>query len=87
MSDYEKKKLDADLKKFANRNFELPSNCKNMEQIRFYVRELCQKIDEYQTRFNYVPEWAYEMLVQYNQVQNRILLINFQKAYHLRPAA
>jgi hypothetical protein len=87
MSDFEKKKLDAELKSFTTRNFELPANCKNLDQTRFYLRELCTKIEEYQTRFNYVPDWAYTMLAQYNQVQNRMLLTSFQKAYHLRPAA
>jgi len=87
MSDWEKKKLETELKNFTNRNFELPRNCRTLEQTRFYIRELCAKIEEYQQRFDYVPEWAYTLIAQYSQVQNRMLLADFQRAYHLRPAA
>lgn len=87
MSDFEKRKLEAALKNFTDRNFELPRNCKNLEQTRFYIRELCSKIEEYQQHFNYVPDWAYALVAQYSQVQNRMLLADFQRSYHLRPAA
>ena len=81
MSDYEKKRLDAEFKKFTNSNFEAPANCRNIDQIRFYVKELCVKIDEYEKRFSYVPQWAYLLLAQYNLEQNKLLYIDFQKAY------
>lgn len=81
MSDYEKKRLDADFKKFTNQNFETPSNCRNIDQIRFYVKELCGKIDEYEKRFSYVPGWAYTLLAQYNLEQNKLLYVDFQRAY------
>ena len=81
MNDYERKKLEMDLKNFTSRNFERPSNCRNLDQIRFYVRELCVKIDEYETRFNYVPSWAYALLAQYNYAQNRMIHVDFKKSY------
>jgi hypothetical protein len=81
MSDFEKKKLETELKNFTSRNFERPSDCRNLDQIRFYVRELCSKIEEYEKRFNYVPAWAYSLLTQYNAVQNSLIRIDFKTAY------
>jgi hypothetical protein len=73
MSEFEKRKLEMALKNFTSRNFVRPSDCRNIAQIQFYVRELCLKIEEYESRFNYVPEWAYSMLAQYNLVQNKLM--------------
>ena len=81
MSDYEKKRLELELRNFTSRNFERPSDCRNLDQIRFYVKELCGKIEEYEMRFNYVPQWAYSLLAQYNLVQNRMLLVEFAASY------
>ena len=81
MSQFELKKIENDLRKFTDRNFESPSKCRNLDQIRFYVKELCAKIDEYQLRFNYVPQWAYVLLAQYNQEQNKMIYIDFRNTY------
>lgn len=81
MSQFEQSQLESDLKKFTDRNFESPSKCKNPEQIRFYVQELCTKIQEYESKFNYVPNWAYSLLSQYNQVQNQMVHIDFRNTY------
>jgi len=77
MNPFEQKKLDLEIKSFVSRNFEKPSNCKNLEQIRFYINELCQKIEEYRRQFNYVPNSAYALLAQYNTRQNNILTVEF----------
>jgi hypothetical protein len=81
MSNFEKKQLEIDLKNFTSRNFEKPNDCKNAAQIRFYVSELCAKIEEYERRFDYVPGWAYSLLTQYTIVQNRMVHIEFVKTY------
>lgn len=81
MSEYEKHRLEMELKNFTSRNFERPNNCRNLDQTRFYVRELCTKIEEYESRFNYVPDWAYALLAQYNLVQNRLVLAEFKNTY------
>lgn len=81
MSDFEKKKLDMELSLFTRKNFEKPSDCKNLDQIRFYVKELCVKIEEFEKRFNYVPAYAYTLLSQYNTVQNRLLNSEFRSTY------
>jgi hypothetical protein len=70
MGDYEKRRIELELKAFTSKNFERPSECRNLDQIRFYVRELCIKIEELEDRFNYVPQWAYSLLAQYNSRQN-----------------
>lgn len=72
MTSAERQLVEAELKNFTNRNFEKPINCRNLDQIRFYVRELCLKIEELETKFEYVPNAAYSLLAQYNMKQNSI---------------
>lgn len=81
MSQYERKKLELELKQFASRNFERPSECRNLDQLRFYVKELCLKIEEFEKRFNYVPSNAYALLAQYNERQNNMLHLEFKNSY------
>lgn len=81
MSEFEKRHLELELKNFTATNFVRPSDCRNLEQIRFYIRELCDKIEEYRKRFNYVPNTAYSLLSQYNSRQNSILYKDFIRNY------
>ncbi len=77
----DRKQVENELNSFALRNFEKPSDCKDLEQIRFYVRELCLKIEELERRFEYVPSSAYQLLAQYNSRQNSIINKNFSNTY------
>lgn len=81
MSEYEKKTIDAEIRRFTTRNFERPSDCRNPEQIRYYIAELCQKIEECRKRFNYVPNWVYVLLAQYNARQNNMVHTEFRRSY------
>jgi len=81
MSTFEKKKIEVELQKFTSQNFEQPSNCRNIDQILFYVRELCAKINEYEMRFNYVPSHAYWLLAQYNQAHTKMVYKHFVDHY------
>ena len=81
MSEYEKKHLELELKNFTSRNFVRPSECRNLDQIRFYIRELFEKIEEYKRRFNYVPGLAYALLSQYSSRQNSMLYQDFIRNY------
>lgn len=77
MTSFDRKKVESELRTFTSRNFEKPIDCKNLEQIRFYVRELCLKIEELEERFEYVPTSAYSLLAQYNTQQNSIINKDF----------
>ena len=77
MSEFEKKHLELEVRHFASRNFVRPSECRNLDQIRFYIQELCEKIEDYKRRFNYVPLTAYSLLSQYNSRQNSMLYRDF----------
>lgn len=66
MTPYEQLRVDKELKTFAAKNFEKPLACRNSEQIRFYRAELRLKITEYESKFNYAPAWAYNLLERYN---------------------
>jgi hypothetical protein len=81
MNDFEKKKIEMELKSFTSAHFERPSSCRNLEQIRFYVNELCKVIETYEKRFNYVPGDAYTLLAQYNARQNSLLYKDFVNSY------
>ena len=81
MSDYEKMKLEIELKNFTSKNFVKPSDCRNIDQIRFYIRELCTKIEEYERRFNYVPQSIYSLLANYNRVQSNMIYVEFRNTY------
>lgn len=73
MNEFEKMKLEVDLKNFTSRNFEAPVECRNEYQIRFYLSELSDKIKEYETQFKYVPAWAYALLAQYNIAHSQFI--------------
>lgn len=76
-----KKKIESDVKSFASRNFVRPGECRNLEQIRFYVKELCLLIEDLETKFDYVPADAYNLLAQYNMRQNDIINTDFRDTY------
>lgn len=75
------KMAESELKTFTRRNFEPPSDCKNLVQIRFYIQELCNKIESLEAKFHYVPEDAYGMLAQYNARHNELIYSDFQRTY------
>jgi hypothetical protein len=77
-----KKQLEKELKTFTGKHFESPSECRNPEQIRFYIRELCDKIETLRRKFNYVPDSAYRLLAAYNARQNSLITYEFRKTYH-----
>ena len=81
MKEFERKKAEMEMKTFTSKNFVMPSECRNLEQIRFYVRELCLKIEEFEGKFNYVPNSAYTLLAQYNSRQNAIISVDFRRTY------
>lgn len=73
MQAYEILRIEAELKAFTLKNFEKPTVCRNLAQIRFYSSELCFKIVEYESKYNYAPEWAYGLLEEYNLQQNLLI--------------
>ncbi len=81
MTPYETKKLEMELKQFTTNNFEKPAQCRNLEQVQFYVKELCAKIQELQLQYNYVPDFAYTLLAQYNARQNSLIQKDFASQY------
>ncbi len=81
MSEFERKKIEMELRAFINKNFEKPGECRNPEQVRFYIRELCTRIEELKNRFDYVPESAYALLAQYTARQKSFVYRDFVSSY------
>ena len=70
-----------DLLNFTKRNFEKPADCRNIEEVRFYVKELCFKIEEFENACCEAPDWAFALLAQYNNRHNQMLSVEFAKTY------
>lgn len=81
MNDYQRKRIEMEWKSFIHSNFDKPGACRNLEQIRFYIREITLRMESQMQLHNYVPDWVYSTLAQYNDAQNKILLADFQKHY------
>ena len=81
MTDFEKMNLDSALREFAHRNFMKPDECRNLDQVRYYANELCQKIEEYYAQFQYVPGWAIVLLSQYKHMQIHLVHKNLRPMY------
>lgn len=81
MSEFEKRRLEREFQLFASKNFEKPRKCKNLDQIRYYVKELTDKVNELQIKYNYVPDSAYSLLASYNTLQNNMLFSDFKNTY------
>ncbi len=81
MNNFEKKQIEREFNKFTRRNFESPRRCKNLDQIRYYVKELSLKMEDLKRQFDFVPQQAYTLLAQYNSLQNKMVYANFQQAY------
>ena len=81
MTRFEQKKLDVEFSRFTKMNFDKPQKCQSIGQIRYYMNELSEKINELKNSFNYVPSSAHILLSQYNAEQNRLIYKNFQEVY------
>ena len=81
MTRFEQKSLDLEFSKFTRMNFDKPQKCKSIDQIRYYMKELSDKINDLKRSFNYVPTSAHILLSQYNAAQNRLIHKNFQEVY------
>ena len=81
MTRFEQKRLDLEFNKFTRMNFDKPQQCRSIQQIRYYMKELSDKINDFKRSFNYVPNSAHTLLTQYNAAQNRLIHRNFQKVY------
>jgi len=81
MSELEKRRIDREFQLFTVQNFEKPKKCKNIDQVRFYVNELAEKMEDFKQRFNYVPNNAYKLLAEYNALQNAMVFEHFKNTY------
>jgi hypothetical protein len=81
MTEYERKKIEFELKAFTSKHLQKPSECKNPDQIRFYLNELAERIEALERTCNYAPDWGYVMLALSNAKQNSLLFAEFKNSY------
>jgi len=79
VSDYEIEQLEIDFNKFTIRHFDEPSECRNIEQVQFYIQGLSIKIEEFKSRFKFVPDNAYVLLNEYNASQSKLVFRKFRQ--------
>jgi len=81
MTRFEQIKLDSEFARFTRMNFDKPQKCTSIDQIRYYMKELSEKITYLKSSVRYVPNDAYSLLSQYNAAQNKLIHKNFQEFY------
>jgi len=81
MTRFEQKKLDSEFNRFTKMNFDKPQKCTSIGQIRYYMKELAERIAYLKSSVMYVPNSAYTLMSQYNAAQNRLIHRNFQEVY------
>ena len=81
MTRFEQKKLDSEFARFARMNFDKPQKCTSLGQIRYYMKELEERIVHLKSSVKYVPNSAYTLMSQYNAAQNKLIHRNFQEVY------
>ena len=81
MTRFEQKKLDSEFNRFTKMNFDKPQKCTSIGQIRYYMKELEDRIVFLKHSVKYVPNAAYALMSQYNAAQNKLIHKNFQDVY------
>ena len=81
MDSKEQKRITREFLIFTRRSFDKPSKCRNLGQLQYYVSELSRVIEDMKRQYNFVPQVAYDMLADYNRVQNSLLYVEFKKHY------
>ena len=81
MTKFEKKKRAFEFNKFVKMHFEKPSNCKDAQQVGYYIQELSAKIEELKDAWGYVPDEAYRLLHQYSQLHRKLTYADFINSY------
>ncbi len=73
MSEQDKSILEKEFKHFTLRNFEEPTQCKDLSQVEFYIKELKSKMKEFKQQFGFIPKFAYHLLWEYTSLQNHMI--------------
>ena len=58
-----------------------PGKCRELDQTRHNIYVLHNKINELNTRFNYVPDHARLLFNEYHVIQERMIFENYKKDY------
>lgn len=79
------RKIEKEFSRFSKQNFQKPSKCRNTGEIQFYIQELTRIIEQFRSKFNYVPNGAYSLLDQYNQKHKSLVFAEFKRIYSPEP--
>lgn len=80
MTPFQKRLIEAEFRQFTGRHFVKPKDCKNHQQVSYYIHELCIRIEELRQN-EYVPDFAYQLLAEYQARQNGMVLKEFIASY------
>ena len=75
------KTIEREFKRFAKSMLISPGKCKELDQTRYSIFVLHNKINELNSRFNYVPDHARLLFNEYQSIQDRMIFENYKKDY------
>ena len=80
--EHDRNTLEKEFKNFTHKNFETPEQCRDLNQVEFYIRELKAKMKEFKQQFNFIPKFAYHLLWEYTSLQNEMLSNGLHQIYN-----
>jgi hypothetical protein len=75
------KRVEKEFRKFAKHNLLKPKKCKRIDEANYCIQQIHLKIQEFKTKFDYVPVSAQIMFSEYQNIQDRMVYENFRKTY------
>ena len=74
-------KAEREFQRFARKHLMKPKKCKRIEQANHCIHLMYQMIQEFKTKFNYVPASAQLMFNEYQNIQDRMVYEIFRQSY------
>ena len=75
------KAAEKEFRKFVKRNLPKPKKCKRIDEANYCLQQIHLKIQEFKSKFNYVPASAQLMFYEYQNIQDRMVYENFRETY------
>ena len=76
-----KKEAEKEFRRYARKNLPNPNSVKRIEQTRVLLLDLHNLMNEFKTRFNFIPDEAHLRFNTYKNIQDRMVYDNFKKSY------
>ncbi len=75
------KAAEKEFRRFVRHNLVKPKRCKNFDDANYCIQQVHLKIQEFKSKFNYVPASAQKIFNEYQNIQDRMVYENFRETY------